>query len=110
MLLIRELLRTFGDPDACVCEFWAKGVWLGSQTRKLHRTSAVFDRKIKWKYAEPTEPLNGEWRANYPSSREHAATVNKQFFEEEREGLMTQISLRAAIERYGVELIIAATG
>ena len=46
----------------------------------------------------------------YPSVREHAATINKQFFEEEHEGLMTQISLREAIERYGAELIIAATG
>ena len=53
----------------------------------------MFDRKVKWKFAEPSEPLNGEWQANYPSVKEHAATVNKQLFEEEREGLMTQISL-----------------
>ena len=91
--LTQELLRAFGDPDAIFCEFRAKGVWLGSRTSKLPWTPAVFNRKVKWKYAEPTEPLNGEWKANYPSVREHAATVNKQFLEEGREGLMTQISV-----------------
>ena len=70
----------------------------------------MFNRKVEWKYAEPSETLNGEWQANCPSVREHAAKVNKPLLEEEREGLMTQISLRAATERYGIELIIAATG
>ena len=77
MRLIQELLKAFGDPDASFCEFWAKGVWLGSRTQKLPGTPAVFDRKVKWKFAEPSEPLSGEWQGNYPSVREHAATVNK---------------------------------
>ena len=44
---------------------------------------AVFDRKTKWKFAEATEPLHGEWQSNYPSLREHAAIVHKQLFQEE---------------------------
>ena len=108
--LIQDLLCAFGDPDAYFCEFWAKGVWLGSQARKLPRTPAVFDRKVKWKFSEPSEEHKGEWQTNYSSLREHAATVTVQFLEEEREGLMTQISLREAIERYGEDLVIAATG
>ena len=108
--LIQALLYAFDDPDALFCEYWAKGVWLGSQTRKLPRTPSVFDRKVKWKYAESSEPLHGEWQSNYPSVREHAATVHKQFQEEEREGLMTRMTLREAIATYGDNLVIAATG
>ena len=108
--LIQVLLYAFDDPDALFGEFWAKGVWLGSQERKLPRTPSVFDRKVKWKYSEPTEPLNSEWQTNYPSVREHAAIVHKQFEEEEREGLMTQMTLRDAIAKYGSNLTIAATG
>ena len=51
--LIQSLLFVFGDPDHYFGEFWARGVWLGSRERKLPRTPAVFDRKVKWKYSEP---------------------------------------------------------
>ena len=108
--LIQSLLFAFGDPDHYFGEFWARGVWLGSRERKLPRTPAVFDRKVKWKYSEPDSPSHGEWQTNYPSLREHAATVNEQFREEEREGLMIQMSLREAIRRFGKDLIITATG
>ena len=45
--LIQALLYAFDDPDALFCKYWAKGVWLGSQSRKLPRTPAVFDQKVK---------------------------------------------------------------
>ena len=108
--LIQSLLWAFGDPDAHFCEFWARGVWLGSQQRRLPRTPAVFDRKTKWKFAEPTELLHGEWQTNYSSLREHAATVNSQFEVEQSEGLMVRMTLDEAIARFGDALLITATG
>ncbi|MDE0916488.1 MAG: hypothetical protein OSB57_15045 [Planctomycetota bacterium] len=108
--LIQALLRAFGDPDAHFGEFWSSGVWLGSQSRKLPRTPAVFERKVKWKFKEATEPLHGEWQSNYPSLREHAAIVHKQFQEEEKEGLMQRMSLEEAITKFGEDLMITATG
>ena len=107
--LIQGLLEAFGDPDALFGDYWSRGVWLGSRERKLPRTPSVFDRKVKWKFATD-EPVHGEWQANYPSLREHAATVTKQFLQEEREGLMTRTTLGEAIVRFGQRLTIAATG
>ena len=46
------------DPDAYFCTWWAKWVWLGAPKRKLPRTPAVFDRKTKWRFAEPTDDLH----------------------------------------------------
>ena len=108
--LVQALLHAFGDPDVLFCDFWSRGVWLGSQTRKLPRAPAIFDRKVKWKFPEATEPLHGEWQTNYPSLREHAATVNRQFEAEESEGLMMRMTLREAIARFGDSLLITATG
>ena len=77
--LIQALLEACEDPDAYFCNWWATGVWLGSPTRKLPRTPAVFDRKTKWRWAEPTEQLHGELQSNYSSLKEHVATVQAQF-------------------------------
>ena len=37
--LIQALLEACEDPDHYFCEWWARGVWLGSMSRKLPRTS-----------------------------------------------------------------------
>ena len=63
------------------------GVWLGSPSRKLPRTPAVFDRKTKWKFQEITEEERGDWQRNYSSLREHAELVQKQFEAEEAAGV-----------------------
>ena len=47
--LIGELAKACEDPDADFTELWARGVYLGSKTRSLPRTPAVFERKIKWR-------------------------------------------------------------
>ena len=107
--LLQGLLQAFDDPDAVFCEFWAKGVWLGSSTRKLPRAPAIFDRKTRWKYAAPEGPLHGEWQTNYPSLKEHARVVQAQYEEEEREGLMMRMPLGRAIDLFGNTLVLAAT-
>lgn len=99
----------FSAPDHYFGDFWANGIWLGSRGRKCPRTPAVFDCKVKWKYTEPDPPSHEEWQTNFPSLREHAALVNKQFLEEERDGLMIQMSLRDAIRRFGKDFTITAT-
>ena len=65
--LLQSVLSACEDPDWYFCSWWARGVWLGSPKRKLPRTPAVFDRKTKWRWAEPTEDLQGEWQKNYLS-------------------------------------------
>ena len=54
--------------------------------------------------------LHAGWQQNYPSVEEHAALAQAQFEQEEREYLMSRMSLREAIERYGDTPSIAATG
>ena len=107
--LIQSLLSAFGDPDSHFCAFWARGVWLGSPQRKLPRTPAVFDRKVKWRLAEATGDDHGEWQANYSSMEEHASMVESQFRKEEGLGMMTTMTLREAMKEYGDSLNIAAT-
>ena len=99
--LMGSLLSAFQDPDWYFCQFWARGVWLGSPDRKLPRTPAVFDRKVKWRFAEPGGDLHGEWRRNYPSLDQHAELVLKQFQAEAEEGLMVQTTVGEALKEYG---------
>ena len=108
--LIQGLLAACKDPDHYFGEWWARGVWLGSPSRKLPRTPAVFDRKAKWKFQDSTEEGGGDWQRNYPSLEEHAVLVQSQFETEESEGLMKQVTLREALHEYGGDLTIAATG
>ena len=108
--LIQGLLEACEDPDHYFCNWWARGVWLGSPTRRLPRTPAVFERKTKWRLSDaPDEDVN-EWQRNYSSITEHRKLVQAQFKEEEKEGLMMQMSLRQALQEYGDNLTIAATG
>ena len=108
--LIQSLLAACSDPDHYFGEWWARGVWLGSPSRKLPRTTAVFDRKAKWKFQDSTEEGGGDWQRNYPSLDDHAALVQSQFETEASEGLMKQVTLREALQEYGGDLTIAATG
>ena len=108
--LIQSLLEAFADPDAYFCDWWAVGVWLGSMSRKLPRTPAVFERKTKWKFQEPAEDDRGDWQRNYSSVAEHVHLVEKQFREEEAEKLMARMKLRDALAEFGEDLMIAATG
>ena len=108
--LIQVLLAAFEDPDSYFCIWWARGTWLGSATRKLPRAPAIFDRKVKWRTMEPVDELHQGWQVNYPSLAEHADLVQKQFEAEREEGLMIDTTVRAAIIRYGDDLIIASAG
>ena len=69
--LTQELLSAFGDPDSYFCTVWARGVWLGSPARRLPRTPAVFDRRVRWRLTELGEDTHGERQRNYSSVAEH---------------------------------------
>ena len=58
--LMQSLLSAFQDPDGYFSKIWARGVLLGSPSRKLPRTPAAFDRKVKWHFPEPGGDLHGE--------------------------------------------------
>ena len=83
---------------------------MGSAARKLPRTPSVFERKTRWRFPEFEGDPIGDWQRNYPSISEHAALVTKLFEAEESEGLMCRMLLRDAMELYGEDLMIAATG
>ena len=57
-----------------------------------------------------TEEGQGDWQRNYGSIDDHAALVEKQFLQEEKEGLMARTTLRAAMLEYKEALTLAATG
>ena len=108
--LAQELLRAFKDPDHYFGEWWAKGVWLGSPERPLPRTPSLYDRKTKWSIKGEGEVLHGEWSANYSSLKEHEPQVLKQYKAEIEDDLMEVLSLGEALERFGENLLIVATG
>ena len=56
------------------------------------------------------EWLHGDWKANYSSLQEHRDQVLRQYDDEIREGLTTKTTLGEALELYGNNLVIAATG
>ena len=108
--LVQSLLKALGDPDHYFGEWWAKGVWLGSPDRPLPRARHLYDRKLKWALKDEGEWLHGDWKANYSSLQEHEEQVLRQYDEEVRDGLMTKMALGEALELYGDNLVIAATG
>ena len=110
MRLVQSLLKALGDPDHYFGEWWAKGVWLGSPDRPLPRARHLYDRKLKWALKDEGEWLHGDWKANYSSLQEHEEQVLRQYDEEVRDGLMTKMALGEALELYGDNLVIAATG
>ena len=58
--LIQDLLKAFNDPDAFFADWWATGVWLGSPSRRLPRTPAIYERKTKWPVMEGGPELHEE--------------------------------------------------
>ena len=78
--------------------------------RRLPRTPALYDRKVKWPLGEGGPELHGEWKANYSPLKDHEQKVLEQYRQEIEEGLMTVMTLKQAIELYGDRLVIAATG
>jgi hypothetical protein len=107
---LQALLRAFEDPDHHFCEWWARGVWLGSPERPLPRTPALYNRKTKWTLKDDGQALHGDWRTNYSSLSEHESQVVKQYDAEIADGMMTKMSLGEALDRFGTDLILAATG
>ena len=104
------MMQAFRDPDHYFCEWWSRGVWLGSPERKLPRTPAIYDRKTKWPVYDTSTCLHGQWKVNYGSLKEHEKQVIHQLREEVKENLMVEMSLKEALDLYGGDLLVAATG
>ena len=95
--LMQALMTAFEDPDAYFCEWWAKGVWLGSPTRPMPRAPALYDRKTKWALKDEGDSLHGDWTTNYSSLKGHEEKVKAQYDAEVKNGLMAKISLGEAL-------------
>ena len=54
--------------------------------------------------------MHGDWTTNYTSPKSYEEKVSAQYDAEVEDGLMTNISLGEALDRFGANLIIAATG
>lgn len=116
LALIEEFLRLQGDPDFAVFftgeNSFAKGVRLGVDM-ELPRASAVFSEKVSWRQydSEQSEYLvDSEWRQNYPTAKQNAAVLEKQFEAEEELGAMVRMDLQEAQSRYGSRLRLASLG
>ena len=84
--------------------------------KKLPRAPALYERKTKPSYGlgsdarDQSMTLHGDWKTNRTSLREHEAQVLRQLAEEIKEDLMTELTLEEALEIYGEELLLDATG
>ena len=54
--------------------------------------------------------LRGDWKVNYSSLPEHEEQVFRQLQEEIDEDLMIKVTSEEALDLYGSDLLIAATG
>ena len=108
--MIQGLLKACRDPDHHFCEWWSRGVWLGSDAHRLPRAPAISERKRKWRLNFPEEGEWAEWRPNYSSADDNRDKVEAQFAEEEAEGLMVRKTLGQALRDHGEHLSLAAIG
>ena len=108
--LMGELAKAAQDPDSYFTDFWARGVWVGSEERPLPRTPAVFARKTKWRLGDLDPAAQPEWRSNYTSLSTHRTQVRKQFQEEAKRGFMAVTTLREALRVFGDTLTLAGIG
>ena len=69
-------------PNCRMFELMREGVPIGWQQR-LPRTSAICDRKTRWRSHVGEEGDNEGWKANYRSAVEHRGEIEKTFLEQE---------------------------
>jgi hypothetical protein len=109
---LAKTLKLAGDPDwrsLVEAEFsFTKGVQIGTKEVPLPRVPAVFERKVKFRTYE--DSIFEPWMDNYSSVRGIENTLREQFLEEEKEGMVFEITLEEAQRRWGSSLRIAAQG
>jgi hypothetical protein len=108
---LQAFMGMSGDPESYVFDWLATGVWIGVD-KKLPRTPAIFEAKTKWALEEKIwDPdSEGKWADNYVSAKEHPEALEKQFLEDEREGMMKRMPVAEAQALYPKKLCIAAQG
>ena len=110
--LLASILKVIGDPDwrflCCSSDPLTTGVNIGAK-KSLPRTPAVFERKVKWKVHDE-DLCDGfpESKDNYVSVKNNVGSIEKQFREEESEGLMAEVPILAAESEFGEDLLFAA--
>ena len=117
-VMLKELgghLRLSGDPDWRIMDTAKDSYLTGTAVgvaERLPRTPAVFERKTKFrKYDEIYNEDNlPESRENYRSVIGLVDEIEKQFKEEEAEGLMIEVEDGEARREYGDKLVVAALG
>ena len=109
--LLSVVARVLDDPDWRILtegkENFATGVRVGFRER-LPRTPAVYERTVRWrKYDQEDFAL--ALKANYKSTFGLEQTIEEQYAEEERLGMMMRLPLSEARRLYGDRLRIAPT-
>ncbi len=103
--LLQAILREAGDPDASGMTHFAKGIWLGVG-KKLPRTPAVFERKVKWRLTEQAqlhayEPcVASHWRENYKTAVMHEAAIAEQLEAQVAKGHAIKLTPTEAKRRF----------
>jgi hypothetical protein len=105
--MLHGLLDTMGDADSDFIPQFIKGVPLGI-LHPIIGNRAIFDEKTKWKLS--LDPLLDPVleNPNYVSLKDHIEEVERQFKEEELEGLMKEMSNADFANQFGNNSAISA--
>ena len=116
MRLIGCMLRAIGDPDWEIFRELEAGVRLGVGV-ELPRTPKVFPEKRKWSLssqadAVPGGAIDGAWRTNYVSAKNHVEEVKKVLEDQAARRYPQVIVLpeEEATKKYGRALSVASLG
>ena len=105
--MLHGLLTAMKDADSAVIPQFSDGVPLGI-LRPIIGNRLIFDEKTKWKLSSDplTDPVLEN--PNYLSLSDHIEEVERQFKEEEAEGLMQEFSNDDFNSRFGKNSAISA--
>jgi hypothetical protein len=105
--LLHGCLKAFKDADADILPVYMEGVPLGI-LKDIKGNRAIFEAKSKWKLSmDPLCPPELE-NPNYGSLADHLEEVERQFREEEQEGLMKEFTNEDFKASFGDNTAISA--
>ena len=105
--LLEGLAKQMKDADWEIIQLYKTGVPVGILT-PMPRKPEIFEEKTKWKLSlDPMFPPELE-NPNYASLKDHEETIEQQFREEEKAGMMLELSDEAFYSRFGDNVAVSA--
>ena len=107
---VGEYARLTEDPDNRIVHrsthSFCKGIRNGANSF-LHRTPAVFERKVKWRKYDQEE-MTEAWMSNHRVVTDNADAIVAKFADEVRLGRVYTLTKQAAKDKFGDKLRVAA--